>query len=423
MGKNTAAAQVPGYAIARAGRTAEINLYGEVVRTHPVDWWSGEKLPGCYICQDEFLAALEDLRDAEEITVHLNSVGGEFYVGLAICNRLRELPAKVTVINDALAASAGSIILQGADEGRRLVKRASNTMIHQAAYRLYGSYNQNDLAQVAKELEAHDNAMIQAYMARTNRTEEQVRADIAAETWMTGQEAVNLGYADAVEDGEAVPVAVSADLKVLQVNGRQVAARWLPGKLPVNVAVLETGEPNAPDPATSAGGADPDAPAHRAGEPDEPNSAPAAGGDNQHKGVKEMEIENLEQLREAFPKLVAQAEAQAVAADRKRLQDIDSVASQVADAALLAKARYGGENGDQPMTAAELALAIVQAQAKAGSAALEGMERDAKSSGADGVGAAVNQPGPGGGGPSSEAVAAADAKKAWEDYQAMKGGK
>ena len=90
--------------------TAEINMYGEVVSRIPVDWWTGEKIPGNFIALDEFLEDLKEIEDKANINIHINSVGGDFYAGLAIYNRLKVLAGNVTTINDGLAASAASII-------------------------------------------------------------------------------------------------------------------------------------------------------------------------------------------------------------------------------------------------------------------------------------------------------------------------
>ena len=80
--------------------TAEINMYGEVVSKYPVDWWTGEKIPGNFIALDEFLQDLKEIEDKANIIIHINSVGGDFYAGLSIYNRLKGLPGNITTIND-----------------------------------------------------------------------------------------------------------------------------------------------------------------------------------------------------------------------------------------------------------------------------------------------------------------------------------
>lgn len=55
---------------------AEINLYGEVVENRPKDWWTDEPVTDMYIVASELLADLDELSTKDNITVHINSVGG-----------------------------------------------------------------------------------------------------------------------------------------------------------------------------------------------------------------------------------------------------------------------------------------------------------------------------------------------------------
>ena len=137
---------------------AELNLYGEIVSDRPIDWYTGQPTEEAYIVSSELLEDLEELKTKDNITIHLNSVGGDLYAGLAIYNRLKALPAKITTINDGLAASAASIIFQAGDT--RKVHAGSNIMVHQAAGFLFGYYQLNDLNQVSKQLRAANKTAI-----------------------------------------------------------------------------------------------------------------------------------------------------------------------------------------------------------------------------------------------------------------------
>ena len=90
----------------------EVNMYGEVVETVPVNWWTGKKVEGLYICVKEFLDDLEKYKQKSKITVRINSPGGDLYAGLAIANRMKELDAEVITVADALCASAAVAIFQ-----------------------------------------------------------------------------------------------------------------------------------------------------------------------------------------------------------------------------------------------------------------------------------------------------------------------
>ena len=139
---------------------AEINMYGEIVEEHPTDWWTGEPVPGNFIALDDFLADLDGLRTKDNITVHINSVGGSLYAGVSIYNRLKELPANVVTINDGLAASAASVIFQAGNP--RKVNAGSCLMIHEAAALLIGYFQTKDLKTEMKRLDAHNRTAIAA---------------------------------------------------------------------------------------------------------------------------------------------------------------------------------------------------------------------------------------------------------------------
>lgn len=368
------------YTIAMVGdNDAEINLYGEVVQTHPIDWWTGEKEPGNYIALDEILRDLDDLNSKDNITVHINSVGGDFYAGLAIYNRLRTLKASITTINDGLAASAGSIIFMAGDNGKRKVHAASNLMIHGVLTLLWGYYNAVDLKAEVKTLESHNKVAIAAYVEATGLAEDVVKTAMSKDTYMTGQEAVDAGWADEVitDEGTAEPVnmKLSPDKSLLMVNGYSVAARCM-GKLPASIPQMSAEEwAQLSTPKNS-------------GKPHSNSTQPAnRGSDNTHTGGKDMEIKNTTELRNALPDLVAQIEADARAegmqAERQRIQGIESIQNAIGDKDMIYNAKFG----EKPMNAQELAFAAMQKQASLGADMLSALGNDAQNSGAASVAA------------------------------------
>lgn len=97
------------------------------------------------------------------------------------------------------------------------------------------------------------------------------------------------------------------------------------------------------------------------------------------------EIKNLEELRAAYPELLASAESVAQAkgcdAERERIRGIEAIEGAIGDKALVNSAKYG----DAPMTAEQLAFAAMKAQASIGANMLTQMEADADASGAEDV--------------------------------------
>ena len=378
---------------------ATIDMYGEVVETRPVDWWTGQPIKGNFIMLDEFLNDLKSLEGKSSVTVHINSVGGSFYAGLAIYNRLRTLGASITTINDSLAASAGSIIFMAGDKGKRKAYAGSNLMVHGVMGFLYGYYNVSDLRTTINTLKSHDKALVAVYKEATGLDEDTIRAAMSKDTYMTGQEAVDAGWADEVISGEGVePVnmMLTPDKSRVMVNGHSVAA-CLFGKLPESIPAMTAEEFAALSTPTS--GEEP----HNIS--DQP--APQARNNTHTNGGKNMEFTTPEELRNAFPDLVAQIEAAAraegVTAERNRIQEIESIQNVVGDAQIVQNAKFG----DTPMDAKDMLFAAAQKQAAVGNQMLGKLNTDAAASGAAAVAAAPA--------PAGDPVASGDDVKAEAD--------
>ena len=375
--------------------SAEINMYGEVVATRPKDWWTGELIPGNFIAQDEFLRDLEALSGKDSITVHINSVGGDMYAGMAIYNRLKGLAGNVTTINDGLAASAGSLIFMAGDT--RKVNAGSNLMIHGAAGFLYGYYQVQDLNAIKKQLEAHNRAGVNIYAEATGRDKETIKAMVDRETWLTGADAVEAGFAHEVI-GEDMPVTMrlTPDRAKIIVNGVAMSTRCL-ANIPDRIEVLPTAVSNSVFEVPC----DNPTPIHTRSE-------------------EEMPITNIEELRKAYPDLVTQVENAArmegANQERSRIQGIEAIQNAIADHTLIKNAKFG----ENPLTAEQLAFQAMQAQAAIGNTMLANMAADSAASGAAQVTTAPNA------GPEVKAEQPTDAKAAADEavnlFKMMNGG-
>lgn len=144
-------------------------------------------------------AALRSI-GSQEVIVSINSPGGDFFEGLAIYNLLREHPHKVTVKVVGLAASAASIIAMAGDDVQ--VARSGFLMIHNAWAFAVG--NKQDFRDVADVLARFDESMAELYTQVTGLSKKKVVALMDDETWMTGQEAIDSGFATALLDVDAV---------------------------------------------------------------------------------------------------------------------------------------------------------------------------------------------------------------------------
>lgn len=350
------------YSIKMIGPTeAELNMYGEVVSERPRDW-DGDPVQDGYIVASELLADLDELRTKSNITIHINSVGGDLYAGVAIYNRLKELSANITTINDGLAASAASLIFQAGDT--RKVNAGSNLMVHQAMGFLFGYYQLPDLQQVSRQLRAANNTAIAIYAEASGRDKDAIKRMVDAETWLTGQEAVDAGLADEViGDVEDIAMSLSGDGKHIIVNGVQLSTHGmhnLPAGLPVVPANLIRS-----------------------------NAEQSADDKNFLEGGNPMEIKNIEELKAAYPDLMEQARAEAfdagkaegVVAERERLQGIESIENSIQDKDLIHDAKYG----DAPLNAEQLALKALQKQSALGVTMLQDLKQDTEDSGVNSV--------------------------------------
>jgi ATP-dependent protease ClpP protease subunit len=170
---------------------------------------------------------VDDLRriEADRITLHLNSPGGDVFDGVAIANSLIEHPATVTVKVDALAASIASVIALAGD--RVIMGRAAQMMIHNASALCWGQAA--DLRQMADLLDKITGVIAQVYADRTGTPVKGWREAMDAETWYTAEEAVEAGLADevaAVPERDATKARAAAarwDLAGIQDTGRVAA--------------------------------------------------------------------------------------------------------------------------------------------------------------------------------------------------------
>src|SRR5690606_33337186 len=126
-----------------------------------------------------------------EVTVYINSPGGDMFEGIAIYNRLREHSHKVTTKVLGMAASAASVIyLAGAE---RQVASSAFLMIHNCWTFLAG--NRHYLRDVADDMEEFDAAMADLYAETSEQPVESMAEMMDDETFIRGKRAVELGLA------------------------------------------------------------------------------------------------------------------------------------------------------------------------------------------------------------------------------------
>ncbi len=342
------------------GDTAELQLFGTIQSEE--DWWSDD----C-VTYRNFINELNGLGDKKSINVMIHSIGGDVFAANAIYSALAMNKAKITGTIIGICASAATIVLMACDS-RRIAKNAI-LMAHNPSVSLWGSYQADDLLKLAEVTNQVKKSIVAAYMERLDKTEEEINQLMDEESWYVGQEAVDAGFCDSVIEADFQNSALS---KKFMVNGvpysfRNYVEKFVPDNIREKVLDLS----KTPQKET---GAFFDTPK------------------NKQKGNEKMDEENKTTLvisdaaglKAAYPQLCAQIAADAVSAERERLKAIDEISKGIPEDVLM-KARY-----EEPISAADLALAQMKANNAAGQQFLNSMVQEMQNSGAAAVGTEPN---------------------------------
>ena len=161
-------------------------------------------------CHPHYLKKkLDDLGDVDLINLYVNSPGGSVFDGNTISNMLKRHKAKVVAHVDGLAASIASVIVASADEV--VMPANSMLMIHNPMSGIFG--NAKEMREQADVLEKVTDSLVETYMAKAGdkTTEENIRALMDAETWISAKEALELGLADIVEGSNQMVASISKE--------------------------------------------------------------------------------------------------------------------------------------------------------------------------------------------------------------------
>ncbi len=307
-------------------------LYGEISSE---TWYGDEVTPKLF---DSDLAALGDV---SEIVVRINSGGGDVFAANAIYTRLKDHKARITVKIDGWAASAATIIAMAGD----VIQIPANGvfMIHNPLIGVSGYYGAEDFVKLSEELAVIKQSIINGYCLKTGKSEAEISALMDKETWLDGKQAVDSGFCDEL---------MFADVQTKVENARQIV---------VNSMLFDLTEySNIPRSLLNC---------RNSGS--FTNTTPI----NTEKGeVEKMEIKTVDELKAAYPELVAQIEANAVAAERKRIKDIESLALPGYEA-IISKAKF-----EAPVDSSVVATQIIAQQREQGKKYLNGVSEDVQES-------------------------------------------
>ena len=155
----------------------------------PIDeesFWGDEVTPKAF--REELEA------DSGDITVWINSPGGNAFAAAEIYTMLRDYQGAVTVKIDAIAASAASVIAMAGN--KVLMSPVAMLMIHDPSTIAMG--NARDMEKAISTLNEVKESIINAYAFKTGLTHSRIAKLMENETWMNAKKAVELGFADEI---------------------------------------------------------------------------------------------------------------------------------------------------------------------------------------------------------------------------------
>lgn len=288
---------------AKSANEAEIFLYDQIADFDVSEWG--------FISAKGLINQIKALGKVENITLRINSVGGDVWQAQSMYSYLRSHAAKITVRVDGIAASAASLVAMAGD--KIIMPSNSLMMIHNPSGGVYGEAE--DLRDTAEILDKIRDTLANVYVSRTGLEREKIISMMDSETWMTADEAHDLKFCDEVE--EAVEVAVMAVKGGMIFRNGFGFARIdenLRAKLPENIVMRASKE----------------------------------------EAKSEMEIKNSAELEREYPELVTEIRNTAINTERERLKTLDSLNASGCEE-IIARAKY-----EDPKDARDIAVEILQ---------------------------------------------------------------
>lgn len=136
-------------------------------------------------------------QDAEkDISLYINSPGGEVYSGLAILDTMNFIKPQVSTICVGMAASMAAVLLSAGAKGKRFCLPHSKVMIHQPSGGAQGQ--QTEIEIVAEEIKKTRRELNQILSDASGQPIEKVQADTERDNYLTASEALGYGLIDRI---------------------------------------------------------------------------------------------------------------------------------------------------------------------------------------------------------------------------------
>ncbi len=159
----------------------------------------------------DVMASLAEIADPDKVVVRLNSPGGSVIEGLAIYNALKADPRSIEIHDDAMAASAASVVMMAGDD--IVMAENASIMIHDPWLVAMGGSGRH--ARAADEIDRQKAIILNIYAQRSGQDPDAIAAMMTAETYMSATDAVANGFADRVDQPLAVAACEKLDPKAL----------------------------------------------------------------------------------------------------------------------------------------------------------------------------------------------------------------
>lgn len=164
-----------------ASNTVDIYIYGDIY-----DSWRNDESNSAVTLKDKLL----ELGDISEINLHINSLGGDVFEGIAMFNLLKQHKANVKVYIDGIAASIASVIAMAGDS--IYMPKNAMMMIHNCW--TYQCGNAKDMRKAADDLDKIMEASIESYLAKIKIDRDELVELLDNESWLTAQECYDKGF-------------------------------------------------------------------------------------------------------------------------------------------------------------------------------------------------------------------------------------
>ncbi len=142
------------------------------------------------------LLHLEAENPSKEISMYVNSPGGEVTAGMSIYDTMQYIRPKVSTLVCGMAASMGSVIAVGGEKGMRFALPNAEFMVHQPSGGSQGKAA--DILISAKHIETTRERLYQLYVKHTGQEYDVVERALDRDTWMTPEEAKDWGHVDEI---------------------------------------------------------------------------------------------------------------------------------------------------------------------------------------------------------------------------------